>query len=186
VSAQSPVLELRVKRTWFALGAVAVPAFAAVIVLATVDTLAKAPYPLPALLTIGFLVVVLGGLIVVPGTALVSRAARGIPNVRLDERGAVWGSDRSRDLSIDWSDVEAVVSKTSDHGQMTDRVFVLRPKPTHVGPKASSLYGRAMGGLSRAMYGSPYTISTAAEDHSWEDVRRFLGARLPPEVFERG
>ena len=34
VSGQQPVLELRIKRTWFALGAVAVPAFGALIVIA--------------------------------------------------------------------------------------------------------------------------------------------------------
>ena len=164
---------------------IAVPAFAVLIVMATADTLAKARDPLSAIGTIGFFVLVLGGLVVVPGAAMLARLARGVPDVRIDDRGVVWGLDRSRDLSIDWADIDAVVTRRFETRHMTDRLLVLRPKPGRADGSARTAYGRIMGQLARIMYGSPYAISTVAADHSWEEVRAELGARLPAELFER-
>ena len=180
-----PVLELRIGRLWLIVTAVAVPAFAALIVLATNDVVARNPNPgFDKILTILFFFIVLGGLIVVPGTAVLARHARGVPNVRLDDSGIVWGRDRSRDLSIDWSDVERITTKKVKLGRVTDRAMLVRPREGRSASPATTLYGRILAVGNRLQYDAPLVISTFGADHSTEEVLAFLSERLPPSAFE--
>lgn len=172
-------------RRWLAATAVAVPAFAALIVLATNDVLARNPSPgIDKILTILFFFVVLGGLIVVPGTAVLARHARDVPNVLLDETGIVWGRDRSRDLSIDWADVERITTKKVKLGRVTDRAMVVRPRPGRSSRSARTLYGRLLTIGNRLQYDGPLVISTFGADHSTEEILAFIADRLPSNAFE--
>lgn len=184
MSQHSGVVELRMRRSWRIFVWLAVPALAAVMVLGTADTLSGREVTLTEILTAIFIVGVLGGLIVVPGTALLVRQARGVPDVRFDERGVVWGRDRARDLAIDWADVERVISKKQETQYLTDRVFVLRPRPGASGTAATTVFGRVLGAMNRLTYGSPYTISSLVADRPWEEIRRLLAAYLPDRPFE--
>jgi hypothetical protein len=189
MTAGDRVVELRAPRRWRILVGLAVPAFAVLMVLGSAEIMSGAIRSRDGdvldidvwirILIVVVIVAVLGGLIVVPGTALLVRTARGVPDVRFDETGVVWGRDRSRDLSIDWADIEAVTARTHETEHLTDRVFVLRPRPGRSGTRAKTLYGRVMGAGNRIMYGSPFTISTIVADHSWDAILQVLAAHLP-------
>ncbi len=173
------VVELRARRRWRILIGLAVPAFTVLMVLGSAEILSGDNDPWIRILIVVVLVAVLGGLIVVPGTALLVRHARGVPDVRLDDQGVVWGRDRLRDLSIDWADIERVAAKEHRTEHMTDRVFVLRPRSGRSGRPAKTIYGRLMGAGNRLMYGSPFAISTVVADRSWDEILRVLAAHLP-------
>ena len=120
----------------------------------------------------------------VPGTAVLLRHARGAPDVRIDERGVVWGNDRTRDLSIDWRDVDRVTIKTVKAQYTTDRALILRPVPGSSGSPARTVYGRVLSTTNRFGYGGRFAISTMVEDHGWEEVRDALAAHLPGRPIE--
>lgn len=179
------VLELRVGRLWLGVAAIAVPAFAAVAALATGDILARNPnLGLEKILTILFIDTVLGGLIVVPGTAVLARHIRGVPNVRLDDRGIVWGRDPARDLSIEWRDVERISTRKVKLGRVTDRAMIVRPRPGWSDSRAKTLYGRILRLGNRWQYEAPLVISTFGADHSVEEILAYLADRLPPKAFD--
>ena len=173
------VVELRARRRWRILVGLAVPAFALLLVFGSAEILSGANDPWIRVLIVVVLVAVLGGLIVIPGTALLVRHARGVPDVRFDNQGVVWGRDRARDLAIDWADIEAVTAKTHETEHITERVFVLRPRPGRSGRRAKTIYGRLLGAGNRLMYGGPFVISTVTADRSWDEILQVLAAHLP-------
>jgi hypothetical protein len=180
-----PILELRMRRSWVAVVAVAVPAFALLMVAGSAEVLSKHPNPGPGdLLPVLFIIATLGGLIVIPGTAELVRLARGIPDVRIDAWGVVWGRDRSRDLAIAWTDVEGATAKAFATQFLTDRVFVLQPRPGRARPAAGTLFGRAVAIGNRIQNGSPFVISTISADHSWAVIRTVLAAHLGDRPIE--
>jgi hypothetical protein len=179
MTANPRVVELRARRRWRLLVGLAVPAFALLLVFGSAEILSSDSDPWIRVLIVIGLVAVLGGLIVVPGTTLLVRHARGVPDVRFDDQGVVWGRDRSRDLAIDWADIERVGAKEHRTEHITDRVFVLLPRPGRSGTRAKTLYGRVMGAGNRLMYGSPFTISTIVADRSWDEILQVLAAHLP-------
>ena len=166
------------RRSWRLVVTVAVPAFAALIVGASVAILSAGRGPLGGVLGVVFLAAVLGGLIVVPGTLILGRLARGVPDVRLDAQGIVWGRDRSRDLSIDWADIEAVTSRRQKTQYMTDRLFVVRPRAARdvAGPRTG--YGRLMAIANRMTTGSRFAVSTLTTDQPWDEIRATIEAHL--------
>jgi hypothetical protein len=185
VTSSPPLIELRLRRVWLAAIALAVPAFGVLAFLATADIVARNPNPgLDKLLTIAFIVGSLGGLIVVPGLAILVRHLRGVPNVRLDDEGIVWGRDRSRDLSIAWGDVDRIVTKKVKLGRVTDRAMIVRARPGRTPSRATTLYGRLLGLGNRWQYEAPLVISTFGADHSAEEILAFLATRLPANAFE--
>ena len=166
------------RRSWRALVTIAVPAFAVLIVVASGVILAAGRGPLGGILGVAFLAAVLGGLIVVPGTVVLTRLARGVPDVRIDTQGIVWGSDRSRDLAIDWSDVEAVVIGRQKTQYMTDRLFVIRPRAGRTIPRPRTVYGRLMAIANRMTTRSRFAISTMTTDQPWDEIRATIEAHL--------
>ena len=173
------VVELRARRRWRILIGLAVPAFAVLMVFGSAEILSADGDAWLRILTVVTLVATLGGLIVAPGTALLVRHARGVPDVRFDAQGVVWGRDRSRDMAIDWRDIERVTAKTQETKYLTERVFVLHPRSGRSGSRAKTLYGRLMGAGNRFMYGGPFVISTVAADRSWDEILQVLAAHLP-------
>jgi hypothetical protein len=179
MSGVARVVELRARRAWRIVIGLAVAAFVVLIVLGSVEILSGDGDPWFRILTVLVLVATLGGLIVVPGTALLVRHARGVPDVRFDDQGVVWGLDRSRDMAIDWRDIERVTAKTQETKYLTERVFVLQPRAGRSGSRAKTLYGRLTGAGNRLMYGGPFVISTVAADRSWDEILQVLAAHLP-------
>lgn len=189
MTAGARVVELRARRRWRVLIALAIPAFTALMVLGSAAIMSGAIRGREGdvleigvwfrILIVVVIVAVLGGLIVVPGTALLVRHARGVPDVRLDDQGVVWGRDRSRDMAIDWRDIERVTAKTQETKYLTERVFVLHPRAGRSGSRAKTLYGRLTGAGNRLMYGGPFVISTVAADRSWDEILQILAEHLP-------
>jgi hypothetical protein len=125
-----------------------------------------------------FIVATLGGLVVVPGVAMLGRLARGVPVVRIDDTGVVWGRDRSRDLSIDWADIESAAARSVRSQGFTERAFVLMPRPGAAAPAPGTLYGRFVAASNRAAHRTPFAISTRMLDGSWEEIRAALAGHL--------
>jgi hypothetical protein len=179
VSEQPGALEVRTRRRWRILYALAVPAFALLMLVGCGAILTKArPIGAVEILVVLLIVATLGGLIVLPGAVLLSRLARDIPTVRLDSTGIVWGRDRARDLAIDWTEIEAVRGRVVQSQGFTDRVFVVAGAPDRPIRPARTLYARAITVVNRSMYGSPFAISTMTADRTWEDIRMVIEGRL--------
>ncbi len=172
------VLELRMRRSWRLVVATAVVVAAVIIALGTYSIVAEDRLEPAGLLLVGCILATLGGLIVLPGVAMLGRFARGVPTVRIDDLGVVWGSHRARDLSIDWGDVAGVTLRTVTNQVIPDRVFVIRPVDGR--PEAAPLtrYGRIVAALNRSMYRTPFAISTVIADQPVERIRLALAARL--------
>jgi hypothetical protein len=167
------------RRAWRIFIAIAVPALAILMVVGSVAILSGRRGPGPGgLLPVAFIVAILGGLVVVPGIVILTRLARGVPDVRIDRLGIVWGNDRSRDLAIDWPDVERVSSRLQKTQYLTDRLFVVQPRAGRTGAPPTTIYGRFMAIANRMTSGSRYSISTIATDHPWDEIRRAIEAYL--------
>jgi hypothetical protein len=167
------------RRRWIRLIAVGTPALAAVGIAGLLSLLAGGGGGLAGrLLAVAFIVVTLGGLVVLPGTTLIVRYLRGIPDVRVDELGLTWGRDRSRDLALDWVDVERVEIRIHNSGLGDDRVFVLTPLAGSGSPAGGRL-GRFTAAVNRLTFGSPFAVSTQFEDCPWTELRDLIAARLP-------
>jgi hypothetical protein len=184
MDAAGPVLELRMRRSWRILIGLAVPAFAILIVVASAAILSSGRGPAGGILGVAILVAVLGGLIVVPGTFILGRLARGVPDVRLDGRGIVWGSDRTRDLAIDWSEIESISGQVQKTQYLTDRLFVVKPKAEVTPEPPRTTYGRFMALANRMTSRSPYAISTMVADHPGDEIRSVLEVHLGRPIEE--
>jgi hypothetical protein len=176
-------LEITLKRRWQVAIAVGVPLFALLLVAGSAALLGGPSPGLVAILGVVFITATLGGLVVVPGVLLLGRYARGIPDVRLDERGIVWGRDRACEQSLDWAAIERVITKRIE-GDMPERAFILRIRPDGSGSRATSVDGRILTSMNRLRYGTTFAISTLGADRSWEDIRAALGAHLPDRPFD--
>ena len=163
--------------------AVSIPAFGALAVLGSASILSGRPGIVDFLL-VGFIVVVLGGLLVLGGSAVLARELRGIPDVRIDPEGIVWGRDRGRDQSVDWRAIERVITRVVNSGTTSERAFIIRPLPGRADHPAKTRYGRFMAVGNRLRYGTPYVISTYGMDHTWEEIRAALGAHLRETPFD--
>jgi hypothetical protein len=173
------------RRAWRIFIAMAVPTIAILMVFGSEAILTGRRGPGPdGLVTVAFIVAILGGLIVVPGIAILARLARGVPDVRIDRQGIVWGSDRSRDLAIDWSDVERVTGRLQKTQYLTDRLFVVHPRAGHAAPPPQTIYGRFMALSNRMTSGSRFAISTLVVDHPWDEIRTTIEAHLGRRVEE--
>lgn len=119
---------------------------------------------------------------------LLSCWALGIPIVRIDDRGLVFGRDRRRDPAIDWRDVLRVDVRSSRANSLTWRVFVIRAAPGADATKGRRLWSWLTGTLSRVIYGTPYAISSLGVDWSEAQIREMLQSHLPgvPIVDEAG
>ena len=184
MEAAGPVLELRMRRSWRILVGLAVPAFAILIVVASAAILSAGRGPAGGILGVAFLMATLGGLIVVPGTVILGRLARGVPDVRLDGRGIVWGRDRTRDLAIDWSDIESVSSRVQKTQYLTDRLFVVKPRDGVQPGRPRTTYGSFMALANRMTTSSPYAISTMVADQSWDEIRATIERHLGRPIEE--
>jgi hypothetical protein len=182
VSADTP-FEVRLKRRWRLAIAAGVPLFGLLLLAGSAAVLSGPSPGVVAIVVVVFLVATLGGLVVLPGTILMLRAARGIPDLLIDERGIVWGRDRRRDQSLDWDDVAAVITKRIG-GDMPERAFILRIRPGGSGSRAVSRGGRILISMNRLRYGTTWSISTAGADHAWKEIRAALGEHLPAAAFE--
>jgi len=161
-------------------------ATAAVIVLGCVAILAGRGIDLVGLLLVAFIFATLGGLIVVPGAATLVRLARGVPTVRLDPQGIVWGDDRSRDLAIAWPDVAEVRLVVVTNQVVPDRVFVIRARDGVPRPTPATRYGRVVAALNRSQHRTPFAISTMGADQPVERVRAVLASHLPDRPIVDG
>jgi hypothetical protein len=123
-------------------------------------------------------------MIVVPGIAILTRLARGVPDVRIDRQGIVWGNDRSRDLTIDWSDVGRVTSRLQKTQYLTDRLFVVQPRAGWTGRPPTTIYGRLMAIANRMTSGSRFAISTLTADHPWDEIRATIESHVERPVEE--
>jgi hypothetical protein len=172
------------RRSWRILVGLAVPAFAILIVVASAAILSAGRGPAGGILGVAFLAATLGGLIVVPGTIILGRLARGVPDVRIDGQGIVWGSDRTRDLAIDWSDIESVSSRFQKTQYLTDRLFVVKPRDGVQPGRPHTTYGSFMALANRMTTRSPYAISTMVTDHPWDEIRAAIEGHLGRPVEE--
>jgi len=173
------VLELRMRRSWRLFLAIAVPAFGALMAGVIVANLIDRRENLLAdLLLAAFLLGTLGILVVIPGAAALIRLARGVPDVRIDGQGIVWGNDRTRDLQIDWRDVEVVSTRVQQTQYLTDRLIVLRARPDARPKPPRTRWGRILGGGQRVFYGSRFAISTAVEDAPFETIKAAIERHL--------
>ena len=173
------------RRAWRIFIAIAVPAIAILMVFGSVAILTGRRGPgFGGLVTVAAIVAILGGLIVVPGVAILTRLARGVPDVRIDRQGVVWGSDRTRDLAIDWSDVERVTSRIQKTQYLTDRLFVLHARPGQTPTPPHTIYGRFMALSNRMTSGSRFAISTLVVDHPWDEIRTTIEAHLGRPIDE--
>jgi hypothetical protein len=184
VTGPGSVLELRMRRSWRIFIAIVVPAFAALIVFGSAAILSTGRDPIGELLGVVFIVSTIGGLVVVPGAIVLIRLARGTPDVRLDGQGIVWGNDRSRDLAIDWSEVEGVTTQLQKTQYLTDRLFVVQPRAGRTGARPTTTYGRLMAIANRMTSGSRFAISTMAVDRPWDEIRATIEAHLGRPVEE--
>ena len=183
MSAEAP-FELRLKRRWRLAIAGGVPLFGLLLIAGSAAVLNGSSSNLVAVAAVVFLVATLGGLIVLPGALLIVRAVQGIPDLLLDARGIVWGRDRGHDQSIDWDDIDAVITKRIG-GDMPERAFILRIRPGRSGSRATSASSRILLSMNRLRYGTTWSISTAGTDHPWEEIRAALGQHLPTAAFEQ-
>jgi hypothetical protein len=117
--------------------------------------------------------------IVVMGVGLLSCWALGIPIVRIDDRGLVFGRDRRRDPAIDWRDIQRVDVRSLRYRSMHYRVFAIRAAPGARATKGRGLWARLTGKLSSMFYGSPYAISSLGVDWSEDQIREMLQSHLP-------
>jgi len=178
------VLELRMRRTWRLVVATAVVVAAVIIVLGCWSLALEDRVDVAAALLIVFILLTLGGLIAVPGLVMLGRFARGVPTVRIDDTGIVWGSDRSRDLAIDWPEIAGVTLRTVTNQVVPDRVFVIVPREDAVIARPASPYGRVVAALNRSMYRTPFAISTVVADQPIQPVRARIDSRLGPIHLE--
>jgi hypothetical protein len=180
VTLRNSVLDIGVRRSWRIAIGVAVPLFAILMVagIATIVGDGRGS-GLGEALAIVFIVATLGGPIVVPGAGALARIVKGVPDARIDDRGIVWGRDRTRDLAIDWTDVDEVMGRVLPTRYITERVFAIMPFPGRTGTPARTPYGRVLALANRLRYGSPFVISMTVADRSWEEVRDVLATRLP-------
>lgn len=178
MTSETAPLELRMRRSWRTFITIAVPAFFLLIVGGSVAILSSGRGPAGGIIGVAMLVAILGGLIVVPGTALLIRLARGVPDVRLDDQGIVWGADRSRDLAINWTAIEGVTSRRQKTQYLTDRLFVVRPRSDAAVTRPQTAYGRFMAIGNRMSGGSRFVISTMTADQSWDRIRTTIEAHL--------
>jgi hypothetical protein len=177
--AADTLLEIRTRWRWRVLYAAAVPAFGLLMLVGAGTILANARPIGPFEILVALLIVAtLGGLIVLPGSVLLWRLARGVPTVRLDSTGIVWGGDRARDLAIDWSDVDAVHGRVVKSQGFADRVFVVQGASDRPTSSPRTIYARAITFVNRSMYGSPFAISTMTVDRSWEEIRGAIEGRI--------
>jgi hypothetical protein len=89
-------LEVRLKRRWQVAIAIGVPLFALLLVAGSAAFLSGPSPGLVGVLGVVFIVATLGGLVVVPGVLLLRRYARGIPDLRLDDRRILASMNRLR------------------------------------------------------------------------------------------
>ena len=178
-----PPFEVRLKRRWRVAIAIGVPLFALLLVAGSAAVLSDGSSGAIAIAAVVFIVATLGGLVVVPGTLLLVRAAQGIPDLLLDDRGIVWGRDRRRDQSLDWDAIESIATKRVG-GDMPERAFILRVVPGRTGTPATGVGARILASMNRLRYGTTWSISTAGADRSWEEIRAALGAHVPAQAFE--
>src|SRR5262249_39591208 len=139
-----------------------------------------------AALLIVFILASLGGLIVVPGLVMLTRMARGVPTVRIDDRGIVWGNDRSRDLSIDWADIAGLTVRTVTNQVVPDRVLVIQPREGLAIAAPASRYGRVVAALNRSTHGTPFAISTVIADQPIERIRDAVASQFGGVPVEPG
>jgi hypothetical protein len=177
--AADSLLEIRTRWRWRVLYAAAVPAFGLLMLVGAGTILVNARPIGPFEILVALLIVAtLGGLIVLPGSVLLWRLARGVPTVRLDSTGIVWGSDRARDLAIDWSQIEAVHGRVVQSQGFADRVFVVAASPDRPTSSPRTIDARAITVVNRSMYRSPFAISTMTADRSWEEIRAVIADRI--------
>ena len=175
--------EVRLKRRWRFAIALGVPLFGLLLIAGSAAVLNGSSSNLVAVAAVVFLVATLGGLVVLPGAILIVRSAQGIPDLLLDERGIVWGRDRRYDQSLEWDDIDAVITKRIG-GDMPERAFIVRIRPGRSGSSATSAGSRILLSMNRLRYGTTWSISTAGADHPWEQIRAALGQHLPMAAFE--
>jgi len=166
------------RRRWIRLVAIGTPALAAVGIAGLGSLVGGDGSLLGRLIGVAFIVLTLGGLVVLPGTILLARWLRGIPDVRVDELGLIWGRDRSRDLALAWPNIAGVEIRINDSGLGKDRVFVFTPLPG-TGSVARSRLGRFTAAVNRLMFGSPFAVSTLFENCPWTELRDLVATRLP-------
>lgn len=181
--ARGPI-EIRMKRRWTTFAAAATVGFSVILVVIAVETVTDpAPDVADWLFLIGatvFFTVVL----IAPAAWWVLRVLRGIPMVRLDARGIVMGRDVERDLAIGWDEIEAVDARVIKSSGMTDQVIRFHPADPGWLRRQPWLW-RMYGYLNRAMYGSPFAVSTMALDVTPAEILARVRA-FRPALMERG
>jgi hypothetical protein len=87
------------------------------------------------------------GLLIAPGVWCLYRAWRRMPALQVDAWGLVWGDDWSRDLSIEWREIDAITSRLVRSRGYSDRFVLIHPKNGVVPPRVARVFRWAAWGI---------------------------------------
>jgi hypothetical protein len=170
--------EIRRDRGSTILAAVIVPLAAGAVVIAVTWATLSAPHDrrdLASLLTLWLLFL---WVVLVPVAWILHRVVRGGPDVRLDSWGIVWGDDRRRHLSLDWTAVSRVRAWPNPV-RLGDAGILVFDSEVEPGPRP--VPGRLVGQIvraKRAEFGTPFVISTWSTDITFSELCAIVEAHV--------
>jgi hypothetical protein len=176
------VVEVHWLGVYAALALICAPIFVAIGIAATIS-LAASPGLLGTLwIVVAAAVDLLLGLLGAAGLWFGSHWLRRVPAVRLDDRGIVWGADRSRDLSIDWGDIAGVsvrVVRGNPRVPFAGHLIIIDPQPSHRPRSTLTTAARISAVGNRFAFDTPYVIGTAFLDRSASTLLPVIFRHVP-------
>lgn len=133
-----------------------------------------------------FAVVPLSGFVVLPAIRGLWRWATGSPNLRIDERGLVWGRNRARDPAIDWTDIAGISMRRveSRRYQVRDQALIVDPVPGYRPADRLGPYVRVAAAFNRIAFDNAYVISTMTLSCTFDELVAALNPHLASPVLD--
>jgi hypothetical protein len=97
------------------------------------------------------------GLLIVPGIWYLVRMWRDVPALQVDAWGLVWGDDWSRDLAIEWQDIDSITSRPLRSQYYSDRLLLIQPRTAGIRSTLPAMK-RWSAWVTAQLYGTPYAI----------------------------
>lgn len=139
--------------------------------------------PARTILTVAFVAITIGGLLVVPTAYFLVRRVLGVPAITVDPRGVVLGGSWSRDLAVEWSNVRRIrLREVSSNGIRDTQVLFDLVDDAPLRARARGLRRRATLLANRLMFGVPFGLSTAYVGGSSAAVLAAIGRHYSGSV----
>jgi hypothetical protein len=173
----SEILRIGPKRRWTAFVALCAPGFTVLLVGACIDIAGRSHLSVPVkILFIAGFVTFFVPVLVVPSWLSLWHVARGIPVVTIDDRGIVWGRDRTRDLTADWSDIDRIRGVPYRSRGYSDRLLWVETGSVDR-TRALGRWKRFQLRLTNWIYGAPLVIPTTILQIEFDELVAAIRAR---------